>query len=108
MAAEDEELFALRKTDRDALLPLLTLAGTDGGLRQAGFNPGLLWFKTQSTITANGSANCIWQEPTAGGWADTSIEYLLYNRHPTAAVGSGKIVGAIRSAGRWCIIVEMC
>ena len=107
--SEEEELFAFNKADKDALLSSISSTGAESTDRGNGYRFRIMLFKTKSTgIPANNKAMCYYREPTETGWADTTVEYEIWNQHQTVAVGNSKIIIAAPINGRLTVITEFC
>jgi hypothetical protein len=104
-----ETLYGFGKADADYLVSTIPGAGTREPPTKTGFAFHMLLAKTGgSGIAANSSANVTLRVPTSTGWTDSSITYLAYNQHPTAAVASSTIVVIAPINGRWVVVTELC
>jgi len=107
--AASETGYVFRKSDATLMLALIESSGTNKRGDRRGKRQDILCGKTSgSGIGAATSGTVYYREPTATGWADTTIPYTVYNIHPTASVAPSTIVLFCQVNGEWVVIYEAC
>lgn len=64
--------------------------------------------KSIATIPAGGSGMFYLQSPGTGGWSNSTVQLLGYNRNNSVAISANKNLVAVEVDGRWVIIFAEC
>jgi hypothetical protein len=104
-----EQVYGFNESDAKFLAATVKGSGTNDVANGRNHRFRILQGKTKAGgIPAASSANVYYREPTSTAWQDTTLEYEVFNAHPTAAVGASKVIFFAPVNGRWTVIAELC